>query len=113
MQVDMASAKMGEGHKPIESVQFDIRADDHLKTCQALTEQIISLSGYSPQSFGMDIQGRAESGTALRIRERKSMLTKQKKSRYWMHGLQDFLTQMQEIDVRSGLSGSYEIKTPS
>ncbi len=114
MKVDMSSANMGDGtNKPIESVQFDIRADDHLKTCQSLTEQIISLSGYSPQSFGMDINGQAESGTALRIRERKSMLTKQKKSRYWMYGIQDFLTQMQEIDIRSNLSGSYNVETPS
>lgn len=113
MNIDMASANMGEGHKPIESVQFAIRAEEHLKTCQSLTEQIISLSGYSPQSFGLEIGGRAESGTALRIRERKSMLTKQKKSRYWMYGLQEFLFQMQEIDVMSRLSTSYEAQRPS
>lgn len=113
MKADMSAANMGDGYKPIEKLQFAIRAQEHLTTCQNLTAQIIGLSGYSPQSFGMEIEGRAESGTALRIRERKSMLTKQKKQRYWMYGLQEFLYDMQRIDVESRLSSSYDPQRPS
>ena len=48
-----------------------------------------------------------DSGTALRIRERKSLLTREKKSRYWQPALWDLLWQMQLLDVVSGLSPSY------
>jgi hypothetical protein len=49
-----------------------------------------------------------DSGTALRIRERKSLLTREKKSRYWQPALWDLLWQMQLLDVVSGLSPSYQ-----
>lgn len=99
----------GEGGiKPIEQVQFDIRVDEHLKTCESLYFQIVSQCGYSPQTFGVVEYGRqTDSGTALRIRERKSLLTREKKSRYWQPALWDLLWQMQLLDVVSGLSPSY------
>jgi A118 family predicted phage portal protein len=63
--------------------QFDIRAEQFEKTALNLIERIITSAGYSPQSFGLNIAGRAESGTALSIRERKSFATKVKKEKYW------------------------------
>ena len=100
----------GENIKPIEQVQFDIRVDAHLRTCESLVFQIIAQSGYSPQTFGMAEYARpSESGTALRIRERKSMLTREKKSRYWQPALRALLLQAQLLDLRSGLAPkSYE-----
>jgi hypothetical protein len=68
---------------PIKLVQFAIRVADHEQTATALTEQIISTAGYSPQTFGLQIDGRAESGTALRIRENKTWRTQGRKQRYW------------------------------
>lgn len=100
----------GEHIKPINEIQFDIRVEEHYTTCKALIEEIISQCGYSPQSFGSDIQGRAESGTALRIRERKSLLTREKKSRYWQPEIRSLLNQVQQIDIATGLSSSYEIQ---
>jgi hypothetical protein len=110
IRMNMTSWRMGgeSGVKPIEPVQFDIRVDEHLKTCESLFFQIVTQCGYSPQSFGLDIEGRAESGTALRIRERKSLLTREKKSRYWQPALWELLWQMQLLDVVSGLSPSYQ-----
>ena len=97
-----------DGSKPIEMIQFAIRVTEHMNNCQHLTEQIVSLCGYSPQTFGMNIDGQAESGSALRIRERKSMLTRQKKARYWQNALQTLVYQMQQMDGKSGLSTLYE-----
>ncbi len=95
----------GENIKPIEPVQFDIRVDEHLKTCETLLFQIVSQSGYSPQTFGMVEYGRqTDSGVALRIRERKSLLTREKKSRYWQPAIWELLFQMQLLDVQSNLS---------
>lgn len=71
------------GPKVMEIIQFDIRVEAHLGTHLALMETAVSSAGYSPQSFGLEIKGRAESGTALNVRERKTFRTRQRKLRYW------------------------------
>lgn len=71
------------GTNGITPQQFAIRADEFEKTSLNLMDRIITSAGYSPQSFGLNIQGRAESGTALSMRERKSFATKGKKENYW------------------------------
>lgn len=63
--------------------QFDIRATQYEMTAKNLIERIITSAGYSPQTFGLNIEGRAESGTALNLREKKSFNTKAKKENYW------------------------------
>lgn len=63
--------------------QFAIRATEFQLSMLSLIERIVSSSGYSPQTFGLNIEGRAESGTALNIRERKTYDTKGKKENYW------------------------------
>jgi hypothetical protein len=75
-----------------------MRVEEHLKACENLFKQIVTQSGYSPSTFGMDNDGRAESGTALRIRERKSFLTREKKSRYWQPAIRELLMQMQRFN---------------
>lgn len=80
--------------KPIEATQFEIRAEQFEKTCLNLLDRIITSAGYSPQSFGLNIQGRAESGTALNVRERKSFATTNKKQSYWEDGLKDLIKAM-------------------
>ena len=84
---------------PIEVVQFAIRAEEYRKTTQDLAERIVSMSGYAPQSFGLQVDGRVpESGTALRLRERKSTITRNKKAWYWKQGLEQFLLEVQRFD---------------
>jgi A118 family predicted phage portal protein len=68
---------------PIKTTQFEIRSEQFEKTCLNLLDRIITSAGYSPQSFGLNIAGRAESGTALNVRERKSFATTSKKQSYW------------------------------
>lgn len=82
-----------EGNK-VTVVQFAIRAEQYEKTALNLVERIISNAGYSPQSFGLSIQGRAESGTALNIRERKSFSTKSKKENYWYGALKKIINNL-------------------
>ena len=67
--------------------QFAIRAAEHLSTIENLLIRAYTNCGYAPQSFGLLIAGSAESGTALRIRERKSFVTSQKKAEYWRPAL--------------------------
>jgi hypothetical protein len=67
----------------IEPVQFEIRTEQLVGACRELFAQIVNASGYAPQSFGLEIEGPAESGTARRIKERKSVATTRAKWGYW------------------------------
>ena len=96
----LAYAKMDidptvEGSK-ITAIQFQIRAMEFEKTSLNLLDRAISSAGYSPQSFGLQIEGRAESGTALTVRERKSLATKKKKELYWDYAIRK-LTKLTQL----------------
>ena len=78
--------------------QFAIRSEEHAATYESTLRTIISMSGYSPQSFGLDIEGKAQSGTARRMMERKSLATNAKKQAYWKGPLEAFLTAVMHLD---------------
>jgi len=88
----------GEEGSPLTVQQFAIRAQEHQQTAIELLDRIITSSGYSPQSFGLSIEGRAESGTALRIRERKSLKTQQKKAAHFKPRVEDILYLALQVD---------------
>lgn len=96
----------------ITASQFEIRTEQHRQTALDLLDRIISRAGYSPQTFGLKIEGRAESGTALNIRERKSFVTKAKKERYWKPAIEDILRIMLHID-REFLGSRVTVFRPS
>lgn len=87
------------GGSPITPSQFAIRAQEHAKTCADLMRNIVTIAGYSPQSFGIDIEGNAQSGTALHIREKKSFNTQGKKQTYWKSPLEQIMTAMIRLDA--------------
>ena len=78
--------------------QFSIRSSEHAATCMDLLRNIVSIAGYAPQTFGMDISGMAQSGTALHIREKKSYDTRGKKQTYWKAPLEQIMTAMIHLD---------------
>lgn len=78
-----------ESGQNIVTFQPAIRAEDHIKVVDDLVRRILMLSGLAPQSAGIDVNGSAESGTALNVRERRSMQTAEAKKTYWWHGLID------------------------
>jgi A118 family predicted phage portal protein len=85
--------------------QFDIRSEDYLAVIRELVTRIVGVAGYSPQTFGMEIEGRGESGIALRVRERKSLSTAQKKSRFWKTAITDILELALIVDAQILNSG--------
>ncbi|MBQ7487627.1 MAG: phage portal protein [Clostridia bacterium] len=93
------------GGNTITPSQFSIRADDHAKTCQDIIMKIVSGAGYAPQTFGINIEGMAQSGTALRIREKKSYSTTGKKQAYWQDSLETLLTSLIRLDATLYPSG--------
>ena len=78
--------------------QFAIRSGEYAATCAELLRNIVSIAGYAPQTFGMDINGLAQSGTALHIREKKSYDTRGKKQTYWKAPLEAIMTAMIHLD---------------
>lgn len=98
-EVLMALNVMGADDKaPVTPQQFAIRAADHQATISALLERVISGAGYSLQTFGLDDDGGAQTATEVAAKERKSMTTREKKSRYWTPALRRLLTTLLEVD---------------
>lgn len=89
---------------------FDIRAEEHSQTCEALVRQIIDRAGYSPSAFGME-NGNVESGRALMVRERKGLQTAAKKGGYWQPVLEELCEIMLHVD-RTHLFGTSAIMRP-
>jgi A118 family predicted phage portal protein len=85
--------------------QFAIRTQEHLDTAMNLLERIVTTAGYSPQSFGLHIEGSAESGTALRVRERKSFNTNGKKQAYWKPAIERMAIVLLALDMAVFKSG--------
>jgi hypothetical protein len=97
---------------PITIVNPEMRAESRIAVCENLIRQILSLAGYSPQSSGMDVEGRAESGTALNVRERKSIRTTETKKTFWWHAVNDIIRAMLRLDkavFKSGVNPEEEI----
>ena len=94
--IDMTDAN---GNIPgITMQQYAIRSGEHAATCEELLMKIVTAAGYAPQTFGMDITGMAQSGTALHIREKKSYDTRGKKQTYWKSPLEAIMTAMVHLD---------------
>lgn len=85
---------------PITVINPQIMAESRIAVCDNLIRQILSLAGYAPQSAGLDIEGRAESGTALTVRERKSIRTTETKKNYWWHAVNDIIHAMLRLDKK-------------
>ncbi len=80
-ELELDAAEMGAS--AITPVEFDLKTQSYADTALHLVERIVSESGYSPQTFGLRIEGRAESGTALKLREARTFKTVARKQRYW------------------------------
>jgi len=83
----------------METYQAALRVPEHIAITLGLTERIVSAAGYSPQSFGLQIEGRAESGTSLRIREGKTTNTRQRKQRYFQTAIRQTVENLLAIDA--------------
>ena len=94
-----AATSSEDTSKQLTVTQFAIRSEEHIQAMDFTLRNIFTTVGYSPQSFGMDVSGAAESGKALRIRERKSIKTTAKKAEYFAPALKQILKVVLEIDA--------------
>jgi hypothetical protein len=92
------------GQMQISEVQFAIRFEEHRESALHLYERAVGLAGYSAQTFGLtgDV---AVTATEVTARERKSLITRDKKIVYTRPPLTDILYALQEIDATVFKSG--------
>ena len=100
-EVYVAMNAMGDPNaalsQQISAHQFTIRVAEHAQTVRGLLGTIVQSSGYSAQTFGLP-EDAAATATEVTSRERRSMATREKKSRYWTDGLEDFLETLTMLD---------------
>jgi len=82
----------------ITANQFAIRVAEHRDTALSLVERIIATAGYSGRTFGLPDNGGDVTATEVNSADRRSLITRAKKSRYWAPVLADLFATMLEID---------------
>lgn len=88
---------LGADARAMLAHQFQIRYLEHRETSHSLIDRIVSNAGYEPQSLGTPVGGET-SGTALRIREHKTLLTLRRKGAWWNTALARLLQHLLLID---------------
>lgn len=87
-----------EGKLDIKEVQFTIRVDEHQKTILDLKTSIVGAAGYSAQTFGLQGEIAATTATEVVSKDRRSLITRDRKIRYWRPGLADITEALLGID---------------
>ena len=83
----------------VTSFQGQIRATDHQTVIKTLMSRLVGNAGYSDSTFDLvDNLGSASSGTALKIREARTLATVTAKRRYFTPVLQDVLLALLQLD---------------
>ncbi|OUC99329.1 phage portal protein [Streptosporangium minutum] len=85
--------------------QFSIRVAEHQQTMQAIIEQAVRSAGYSAQSFGLAGEA-AATATEVTARERRSMITRDRKAQYWKPALRRITEAMLALDKALGWSNA-------
>ena len=99
------------GGLPIEQVQFAIRYTEHQQTANQLVEDIVRTAGYSSQTFGVSDTGNIRTATEVEQRERRSLLTRDRKIRHWRPGIADAFEKLLAVD-KALFAGTAEVERP-
>ena len=93
-----------DGKADITQVQFKIRVDEHLRTKVDLQSTIVGNAGYSPQTFGLNGDV-AVTATEVAAKNRRSLITRDRKIRYWRPELAEILYSLLQVDAKWFNSG--------
>lgn len=84
----------------LEQVQFAIRFAEHLATATELTRLILRTAGYSASTFGDSGDTTMATAADVHSRDRRTTLTKGRKERHWVTGLQRLLTKALHVNAQ-------------
>ncbi len=83
----------------ITQVQFPIRVAEHRETMSQLKRDIVSSAGYSAATFGLtDGNGAPITATEVNADQRKSFITRDRKTRYWTTALSMLIEALLAVD---------------
>jgi A118 family predicted phage portal protein len=82
----------------IQQVQFPIRVAEHQQAIQEIIEHILRTAGYSAQTFGVGDTGNIRTATEIESRERRSLLTRDRKIRQWRPVIADVIEKLLAVD---------------
>lgn len=83
----------------VQVVQPTYRPEEFKATADALIEQILQMAGYSMQTFGVQPDGGGErTATEIESKERRSLMTRDRKIREWTPGLREHVKKLLSID---------------
>lgn len=100
--------RMGDSAgSPIDVVQFAIRVAEHRDTCAALVNEAARQAGYSASTFGEASEGSAVTATEIRARQRRTLLTRSRKTLYAIPALSDIVAALLAVEAgfRFGVQG--------
>lgn len=97
---------------PIIAQQFAIRVEEHLATCEKITQQIVHTAGYSSQTFGDDTDGAAATATEIKARERRTFRTRNRKIRNETPAVRALVGKMLSIDAAVFNTGGLDLTAP-
>lgn len=109
--VNVLAQTGGAGGLPMEQVQFTIRVQEHMQTARELVGVILRTAGYSTQTFGEGDTGNIRTATEIESRERRSLLTRDRKIRRWRPGIADALEKLLAID-KALFNGKADVERP-
>jgi hypothetical protein len=89
----------------ITLVQFAIRWEEHARTAEQLVRKAIETGGYSAQTFGLTDDGGAVTATEVTAKERRSMVTRDRKGRYWRPAVRHMAHVLLALDAAIFSSG--------
>lgn len=87
-----------DGGLPIKAEQFEIRVEEHLRTCEDLALRVVQGAGYSTQTFAERTDGGQITATEVHSRERRSYLTRDRKIRNERPAVARLVEKMLTID---------------
>lgn len=99
----------GDGEKSgVYAIEYSFDADQLIAYQRDLVDRIITRAGLVAQWVGASVDGRAETGTALRVRMVPAILAAQGKALHFQQGLKDALLACQLVDNLSAQAGGFE-----
>lgn len=87
------------GKVEVTQVQFKIRYVEHAATIAELKSTIVGAAGYSGQTFGLHEGQRETTATEVNSKDRRSLITRDRKTRYWRPELADIIETLLQVDV--------------
>lgn len=82
----------------VTMVEPAVHYEQYAATAEHLMEQILQMAGYSMQTFGVGDTGTVRTATEIESKERRSLLTRERKIREWRPALVAHLGKMLAVD---------------